>query len=43
MANIKQAVNVDTGKLNGPKCHDYHIFIERLMAVMFCDYFKAYL
>jgi hypothetical protein len=40
-ANIKQAVNVSTGKLNGLKSHDYHIFIERLMPVMFCSYFKA--
>jgi hypothetical protein len=38
--NIKRAVNVDTGKLNGLKSHDYHIFIERLMPVMFCRYFK---
>jgi hypothetical protein len=27
-ANIKQPVNVGNGKLNGLKCHDYHIFIE---------------
>jgi hypothetical protein len=40
VANIKQAVNVGTGKLNGLKSHDYHIFIERLMPVMFCGYFK---
>jgi hypothetical protein len=39
-ANIKQAVNVSTGKLNGLKSHDYHIFIERLIPVMFCGYFK---
>jgi hypothetical protein len=26
--NIKQAVNVGTGKLNGLKSHDNHIFIE---------------
>jgi hypothetical protein len=32
--NIKWAVNVDTGKLNGLKSHDYHIFIERLMPIM---------
>jgi hypothetical protein len=25
VANIKQAVNVGTGKLNGLKSHDYHI------------------
>jgi hypothetical protein len=40
-ANIKQAVNISTGKLNGLKNHEYHIFIERLMPVMFCGYFKA--
>jgi hypothetical protein len=39
--NIKLAVNVSTGKLNGLKSHDYHIFIERFMSVMFCGYFKA--
>jgi hypothetical protein len=41
VANIKQAVNVDTRKLDGLKSHDYHIFIEMLMLVMFCGYFKA--
>jgi hypothetical protein len=40
-ANIKRAVNVGTDKLNGLKSHDYHIFIERLMSVMFRGYFKA--
>jgi hypothetical protein len=40
-ANIKRAVNVSTGKLNELKSHDYHIFIERLMLVIFCGYFKA--
>jgi hypothetical protein len=40
VVNIKQAVNVGTSKLNGLKSHDYHIFIERLMPVMFHDYFK---
>jgi hypothetical protein len=39
-ANIKQAVSVGTGKLNGLKSHDYYICIERLMQVMFCGYFK---
>jgi hypothetical protein len=38
--NIKRAVNVGTGKLNGLKSHDYHIFIERLMSIMFRGYFK---
>jgi hypothetical protein len=40
-ANRKRAVNVGTGKLNGLKSHDYHIFIERLMLVMFHGYFKG--
>jgi hypothetical protein len=40
VANIKRAVNVGTGKLNGLKSHDYHIFTERLMPVMFRGYFK---
>jgi hypothetical protein len=41
VANIKRAVNVGTGKLNGLKSHDYHIFIERFLPVIFCGYFKA--
>jgi hypothetical protein len=41
VANIKRAVNVGICKLNGLKCHDYHIFIERLMEVMFRGYFKV--
>jgi hypothetical protein len=40
-SNIKRAVNVNTGKLNGFKSHDYHIIIERLMSVMFRGYFDA--
>jgi hypothetical protein len=40
-ANIKWAVNIDTDKLNGLKSHGYHIFIERLMLVMFYGYFKS--
>jgi hypothetical protein len=39
--NIKRIVNVDTNKLNRLKSHDYHIFIERFMSVMFRVYFKA--
>jgi hypothetical protein len=38
--NIIRAVNVGTSKLNGLKSHDYHIFIERLMPVMFYGYFN---
>jgi hypothetical protein len=40
VTNIKWSVNIGTGKLNGLKSHDYHIFIERLMLVMFHCYFK---
>jgi hypothetical protein len=40
-ANIKWAVNVGICKLNRLKCHDYHIFIERLMEVIFRGYFKV--
>jgi hypothetical protein len=31
-ANLKQAVNLKTGKLIGLKSHDYHIIMERLMS-----------
>jgi hypothetical protein len=41
VTNIKQAVNLSTSKLNGLKSHDYHIFIERLMSIIFCGYFKV--
>jgi hypothetical protein len=40
-SNIKQAVNVSTGQLNGLKSHDYHIIIERSMSVMFRGYFDV--
>jgi hypothetical protein len=40
VSNIKRPVNVSTGKLNGLKSHDYHIIIERLMPIMFHDYFN---
>jgi hypothetical protein len=40
-SNIKRAINVSTGKLNGLKSHDYHIIIERLMPVMLRGYFDA--
>jgi hypothetical protein len=32
-------VNIATGKLIGLKSHDYHIIMERLLPVMFRDYF----
>jgi hypothetical protein len=41
VSNIKRAVNVSTGKLNGLKSHNYHIMIERLMPVMFRGYFNT--
>jgi hypothetical protein len=41
VSNIKWAVNIDTGKLNGLKSHDYHIIMERLLLVMFCGYFNT--
>jgi hypothetical protein len=40
-SNIKRVVNIDTGKLNDLKSHDYHIIIERLMLVMFCGYLNV--
>jgi hypothetical protein len=35
---FRRAVNMETGKINGLKSHDYHIFVERLMPVMFLAY-----
>jgi hypothetical protein len=35
---FRRGVNLDTGKLSGVKSHDYHIFIERLLPVMFRGY-----
>jgi hypothetical protein len=37
--NIKRAVNIGTGKLNGLKSHDYHIIMEILLPVMLRGYF----
>jgi hypothetical protein len=37
-AGFRRAVNLDTGKLSGVKSHDYHIFMERLLSVMFRGY-----
>jgi hypothetical protein len=37
-AGFRRAVNLDTKKLSGVKSHDYHIFIERLLPVMFHGY-----
>jgi hypothetical protein len=35
---FRRAVNLGTEKLSGVKCHDYHIFMERLLPVMFHGY-----
>jgi hypothetical protein len=37
-AGFRRPVNLDTGKLSGAKSHDYHIFMERLLHVMFHGY-----
>ena len=34
-ANIRRGVNLLQKKIFGPKSHDYHIFIERLLPVAF--------
>jgi hypothetical protein len=35
---LKRRVNVETGKLNGLKRHDYNITMERLLHVMLRGY-----
>jgi hypothetical protein len=35
---FRRALNLDYGKLSGVKSHDYHIFMERLLPVMFRGY-----
>ena len=37
-SNMSKGVNLVTGKINGLKSHDYHIWIERLMPVMLRGY-----
>jgi hypothetical protein len=37
-AGFRRAVNLDSGKQSGVKSHDYHIFVERLIHVMFHGY-----
>jgi hypothetical protein len=37
-AGFRRAVNLDTGKLSGVKSHDYHIFMERLIPMIFYGY-----
>jgi hypothetical protein len=38
-AGLRRSVNMTIGKLIGLKSHDYHIIMERLIPVMFHDYF----
>jgi hypothetical protein len=40
-SNIKQTVNVSTGKLSGLKSHDFHIIVQKLMPVMFRGLFNV--
>jgi hypothetical protein len=37
-AGFMRAVNFESGKLSGVKSHDYHIYMERLLLVMFHRY-----
>jgi hypothetical protein len=37
-AGFRRAVNLESEKLSGVKSHDYHIFMKRLLAVMFRGY-----
>jgi hypothetical protein len=36
--SFRRAINLDTRKLSGVKSHDYHIFMERLIPMMFHGY-----
>jgi hypothetical protein len=35
---FRRAVNLESEKLSGVKSHDYHIFMERLLPIMFHGY-----
>jgi hypothetical protein len=35
---FRRAVNLDMGKLSGVKSHGYHIFMERLIPMIFYEY-----
>jgi hypothetical protein len=39
--SFRRAVNLDLGKLSGVKSHDYHIFMERLLPVIFHGYLNG--
>jgi hypothetical protein len=36
--DFRRAVNLDSRKLSGVKIHDYHIFMERLLPIIFRGY-----
>jgi hypothetical protein len=38
VVGFRRAINLDTGILSGVKSHDYHIFMERLLPMMFHGY-----
>jgi hypothetical protein len=40
-AGFRRVVNLDSGKLSGVKSHDYHVFMERLLSVMFRGYLNG--
>jgi hypothetical protein len=37
-ADFRRAVNLESGKLSGVKSHDYHIFMKRLLPIIFRGY-----
>jgi hypothetical protein len=40
IVGFRRAVNLKSGKLSGVKSDDYHIFMERLLLVIFHGYFN---
>jgi hypothetical protein len=38
VASFRRAVNLESGKLSGVKSHNYHIFMERLLPIIFRGY-----
>jgi hypothetical protein len=38
VVGFRGAVNLKPGKLSGVKSHDHHIFMEKLLPIMFCVY-----
>jgi hypothetical protein len=36
--SFRRVVDLESGKLSGVKSHDYHIFMERLLPIIFCGY-----